>query len=113
MASTTMARVQAIGRLPGITADSAKRRVSNFVLGIVGVGALDVDGDVVRPHFLGQDAELERADADGAADGEVDLAELGDAAVDLDRQPRFGGDAEPGRGDLLDASHGGARRRGR
>ena len=87
--------------MPGITEQGEAAGVE-LVLVLGDVGALDVDGDVVRAHLLGHDAQAERADPDRAADGRVDLAELADGAVDLERQPGFGRDAEPGRRDLLE-----------
>jgi len=69
------------------------------VLRLLGIGPLDVDRHILAADFRRQDAQQEGADLDRAAGGEIDLAELGDAAVDLDGEPRLGGDADLGGGD--------------
>jgi hypothetical protein len=85
--------------------DGGERKPASVELLLVvgnGLRPLDVDGDVLGPHLLRDDAQLKGTDADGAADGDVDLAELGRLAVDRDGEAGFGRHAEPRRRDLLD-----------
>ena len=79
----------------------AARVEAVVLLGEVLVGALDIDRHVLAADFGRQDAQQEGTDLHGAAGGQVDLAELGDAAVNLDGEPGLGGDTDPGRGDQL------------